>query len=157
MEATLDATRAPAFRPEMAPRLGTGTRRPGWDRGPERRIDDGQTLAGMIGWFSIALGAAELAAPGRIARWLGMEEQRPLLRLYGAREVTKGVGILSRRRPVGWMWGRVAGDALDLATLATGLRPANRRRRNVLLAMGAVAGVTALDLLCLKQLREPSR
>jgi hypothetical protein len=157
MEATMDVTRERAFRPEMAAELGTGTRRPGWDAGTERRIDDGESLANAIGWFSIGLGMAELVAPRRIARWLGMEEQSRLLQLYGAREVTKGVGILSRRRPLGWMWGRVAGDALDLATLATGLRRGNRRRRNVLLAMGAVAGVTALDLLCVKQLSEAPR
>jgi hypothetical protein len=47
-----------------------------------------------------------------------------------------------------WMWGRVGGDALDLGTLAMGLRRDNPQRENVGLALVAVAGVTALDVLC---------
>lgn len=141
-----------AFRPAMAERLGTGRVTPGWDLATERRIDDGETLADAIGWFSIALGAAEIAAPGRLARWLGMEGSENLLRLYGLREIGKGVAILSNRRPAGWMWARVAGDFLDLATLAAGLTPDNPKRGNVATAMAAVAGVTVLDLVCARRL-----
>lgn len=156
MQTTLDgAARSRAFRPEMAGRVGTARRRPGWDLATERRIDDGETLANGIGWFSLALGAAELAAPGRLAEWLGMEGTEPVLRLYGVREIGKGVGILSNRRPAGWMWARVAGDFLDLATLAPGLRAENAKRGNVALAMAAVAGVTVLDVICARQLSGP--
>jgi hypothetical protein len=141
-----------AFRPAMAGRVGTGTGTPGWDPRTERRIDDGETLARAIGWFSLALGAAEILAPGRLASWLGMEGRENLLRLYGVREVAKGVGILSERRPAGWMWARVAGDFLDLATLAPALAEDNPRRGNVAVAMAAVAGVTALDVIAARQL-----
>jgi hypothetical protein len=151
MQSTLEPTRPQSFRPELADRLGTGLDTPGWDAGTERRIDDGRTLARNIGWFSIALGVAEVAAPDRIGGYLGMEDREGLIRAYGVREIAKGLGILSGRRPEGWMWGRVAGDALDLATLAVGLRD-NPRRGNVLKAMGAVAGVTALDVVCARQL-----
>jgi hypothetical protein len=156
MQTTLDgAARRRAFRPEMAGRVGTARLRPGWDLATERRIDDGETLANGIGWFSLALGAAELAAPGRLAEWLGMEGSENLLRLYGLREVAKGVGILANRRPSGWMWARLAGDVLDLATLAPGLRAENPKRGNVALAMAAVAGVTVLDVLAARQLSGP--
>ena len=40
----------------------------------------------------------------------------------------------------------------DLATLALGLEGDNPRKGNVTLAMAAVAGVTALDVLCAQQL-----
>lgn len=143
-----------AFRPEMAGRLGTGTTTPGWDLATEQRIDDGELLANGIGWFSIALGAAEIAAPGRLSRWLGMEGSENLLRLYGLREIGKGVGILSNRRPTGWLWARIAGDFLDIATLAPGLRADNPKRGNVVTALAAVAGVTVLDVLCARQLSE---
>lgn len=146
------AERSRAFRPEMAGRVGTGRRRPGWDLATERRIDDGETLANGIGWFSIALGAAELVAPERLAEWLGMEGSENLLRLYGIRELGKGVAILRDRRPAGWMWARVAGDFLDLATLASGLRSDNPKRENVAAAIAAVAGVTVLDVICARQL-----
>lgn len=141
-----------AFRPGMAERLSTGRVTPGWDLATERRIGDGETLADAIGWFSIARGTAEIAAPGRLARWLGMEGTENVLRLYGLREIGKGVAILSNRRPAGWMWARVAGDFLDLATLASGLTPDNPKRANVVTAMAAVAGVTVLDVICARRL-----
>jgi hypothetical protein len=152
MATKVETTRARAFRPEDAALLGTGTARPGWDLGTERRIDDGEAMANGVGWFSIALGLAELIAPEKIAGELGMEERKSLVRLYGFREIAKGVGILSNRKPAGWVWGRVAGDALDLATLATTLRRDNPRRDNVLKAIGAIVGVTVLDVVVARRL-----
>lgn len=104
------------------------------------------SLARFLGVFSIALGIAEVVAPRALARALGMEGRESLIRGYGLREIATGVGILASEDPAPWIWGRVAGDALDLATLATGLEGDNRQQGNVMLAMGAVAGVTALDL-----------
>ncbi|HEX6040606.1 hypothetical protein [Longimicrobium sp.] len=153
MSTTMDAPpRTAAFSPEQAPMLGTGTRTPGWDLAVERRADDGQTLANFLGWFSLGLGAAELLAPRALEEWLGVEGRKALVQGYGVREIGTGIGILTERRPAGWVWGRVAGDVLDLGTLATALTPDNPRKRNVLLAMGAVAGVMALDVLCARQL-----
>jgi hypothetical protein len=42
------------------------------------------------------------------------------------------------------MWGRVAGDALDIATLAGRMQPG--RRLGPAIGLAAVAGVTALDV-----------
>jgi hypothetical protein len=146
--------RMAAFTPEQAPYVGAGTETPGWNLDTERRIDDGKTLANFLGWFSLGLGAAELVAPDALERWLGVEGRRALVQAYGVREIGTGIGILTERRPAEWVWGRVAGDVLDLGTLATALTPDNPRKRNVLLAMGAVAGVMALDILCAKQLSQ---
>lgn len=105
-------------------------------------------LATGLGWFSIALGAAELLAPRSLCRWLGMDGHENLVRAYGVREVATGVAILASHDPTPWIWGRVGGDALDLATLATGLHGNNLEKENVGVAIAAVAGVTALDVLC---------
>jgi hypothetical protein len=70
----------------------------------------------------------------------------------GAREILTGVGILSQDDPVPWLWGRVGGDALDLGTLAMGLRHDHPRRANLSVAIAAVAGVMALDLICAQAL-----
>lgn len=152
MDTTLNATRPVAFEPGMAGTVGASTATPGWDLATERRIDDGKSLAEGIGWFSIALGVSELVAPERIGEYLGMEEKTELIRLYGVREVAKGIGVLTSRRPLGWMWARVAGDMLDIATLATGLTRENPHRDRVMGAIVAVAGVTVLDVLCAQQL-----
>jgi hypothetical protein len=122
-------------------------------RGSER------TLAEGLAWFSIGLGLAEVLAPQSLARFLGMDEHAGLIRLYGVREITTGVAILAQDDPTPWIWARVGGDALDLATLALGLDGDNPRKGNVTLAMAAVAGVTALDVICAQQLtarRAPS-
>ena len=110
--------------------------------------DTADSLARGLGWFSVALGLTELLGAESLGRWLGMEEHTGLLRAYGVRELATGVGILSTDDPTPWIWGRVAGDALDIATLATGLRHDNPARDNVGVALAAVAGVTVLDIVC---------
>jgi hypothetical protein len=126
---------------------------PGWDMGTERRIDDGKTLARALGWFSIGLGAAEVLVPERITEFLGMDDDRTdLVRFYGLREIASGVGILSQRKPTGWVWSRVAGDFLDIATLAAAMTGDNPHRGRAAGALAMVAGVTALDVLCASQL-----
>ena len=104
-------------------------------------------LARSLGWFSIGLGLAEMLAPRMLTEQMGMNGKESLLRLYGAREMAAGIGILMSDNPGPWIWGRVAGDALDLATLATGLDEQNPRKGKVAIALAAVAGVTALDCI----------
>lgn len=111
-----------------------------------------KALARGLGWFSIGLGLAEILAPKKLTEQLGMQGSETLLRFYGAREMAAGVGILVTGNPAPWIWGRVAGDALDLATLATGLDEHNPRRGSAAVALAAVAGVTALDGICARAL-----
>jgi hypothetical protein len=119
---------------------------------PGRSQSASDKLASGLGWFSIALGAAELFAPRALSRWLGMEGHENLIRAYGAREIATGIAILGSHDPQPWVWGRVGGDGLDLATLATGLHGDNPQKGNVMVAMAAVAGVTAIDVLCANNL-----
>lgn len=110
------------------------------------------TLARGLGWFSIGLGVTEVVAGGRLAHWLGMDDHAGLIRGYGVREIGTGIGLLAVGDPKPWIWGRVGGDALDLGTLSVGLGRDNPRRDNVGIAMAAVAGVTALDIVCAQML-----
>ncbi len=105
-------------------------------------------VANGLGWFSVALGLAQLTAPGGVARLVGIpdgDRSRRLMRLMGARELASGVGILVRPRPAGWLWFRVAGDVLDLTLLGTALRQDETDSRRIGAAAVAVAGVAALD------------
>ncbi len=103
-------------------------------------------LARALGWFSVGLGVAELVAPGRIGRTLGLEDKAGLIRAYGARELASAVPTLSIDKPIG-LASRIAGDALDLGTLATALRRDNPKRRNAAIATAMVAGITLLDIV----------
>lgn len=114
-----------------------------------RNGGDGR-LADGLGWFSLALGGAEVAAPGLVARMIGVSnspENRLLLRALGAREIASGLGILGRDRQAPWVWSRVAGDAMDLVLLGVAFGSNASRRRNLGVATAAVAGVAALDVM----------
>jgi len=105
-------------------------------------------LARFLGWFSLSLGLVELIVPARLTKFLGTRNRTGLVRsAYGLREVAAGVGLLTQRNKAPWIWARVGGDALDLATLGLVMRDVNARKLNVLIALASVAGITALDLL----------
>jgi uncharacterized membrane protein len=106
-------------------------------------------LTSFLGWFSVGLGAAELLAPGVVARVIGVDEDdnRGLLRAFGIRELIAGAGILTRPRPTYWMWNRVLGDAIDLAALGRAARSPENNRAKLTVATLAVLGVTALDVI----------
>jgi uncharacterized membrane protein len=113
---------------------------------------DERQLARGLGWFSIGLGLMEVAAPQRLANRLGLYGRSNLVRLFGLREIASGVGILSQQRPADWVQSRVAGDVMDLALLGTALSEDNPKRTGAAMAAAAVAGVTALDVLCSRRL-----
>lgn len=114
---------------------------------PDRSLTVTDRVARGLGWFSIGLGLVELVAPGRLGRALGLEGKERLLQAYGGREIGAGIWALSDT-PAPAIWSRVAGDLLDLGTLAVGLRQADDgRRRNATIALAAVAGITLVDLL----------
>jgi len=105
-------------------------------------------LARGLGWFSLALGVTELAAPRALARVIGVEpsgRSSTVLRLLGARELLTGLGVLAQPRRAPPLWLRVAGDAVDLAALGMAARSRSSTARLVGAAL-AVAGVTAIDL-----------
>jgi len=104
-------------------------------------MDKGMTAKRVslgLGYFSIALGLLEVAAPGRLARWLGLDGNRTaryVLRGFGIREIAAG-GMLLRGPAVSTnMWNRVLGDTMDAAALGLALRGSSRK--------GAVAGALA--------------
>jgi hypothetical protein len=111
-------------------------------------LTNADRLARGLGWFSIALGVTELVAAGRIARMLGLEDKEGLIRAYGARELVSAVPTLSVDKSVG-LASRIAGDVLDLATLASAVHRQNPKRGNAAAATALVVGITLLDLVAL--------
>lgn len=102
-----------------------------------------------LGWFSIGLGLAELLAGRSLASGLGTKDSIALIRGYGVRELICGVGLLASKQPhPAWLWARVAGDAIDLASLEAALSYRRTSHEAVVLSLLAVLGVTALDLWC---------
>ena len=139
---------------------------------------NGGTVGKALGAASVALGAPLLAVPGRTARAIGLDDTpriRALARGVGARELAAAAGLLAGRTVPG-LWARVAGDGMDLALLANAVRTASSRprrrfwstdrsgsssgRRRTAVALGAVAGIAALDVLAAVRAtkrRDPTR
>jgi len=101
-------------------------------RGPMR------VPARALGWFSIAAGLAALAMPRRMAGIAGAPDLPMLTRAGGVREIGTGIGILASKDPAPWLWGRVIGDALDVATVGVGLVT----RRRPMRTLASLAGFT---------------
>lgn len=122
-------------------------------------------LADFLGWFSLGLGVPQVVMPGRVARLIGVRDDRRTriwMRVVGVREHAAAAGISTARRPAGWIGARVAGDVMDLALLGTALRREDRGRRRpwgfgsarpeqdrrrIRMAIGAVGGVLVADAL----------
>jgi len=108
-------------------------------------------LARALGWLGVGLGAAQLLAPRAMSRTIGIRESDGIMRLLGVRELATGIGLVALRQPAPWLWGRIAGDAMDLALLGTVLGSRRSDRSRVIAATVAVAGVAALDLIASQQ------
>jgi uncharacterized membrane protein len=101
----------------------------------------------FLGWFSVGLGLAELIVPRTVAKLAGTRNHSKLIRSYGIRELGAGIGLLSRRKPGVFLWSRVAGDAVDITSLAGVLASRRSNRGAAIGSLAAVAGITALDVL----------
>jgi hypothetical protein len=121
-------------------------------RGGLLGMDDEQ-LARALGWFSIGLGLAEVVAPRALSKLVGVKEDHDaLVRVLGLREIASGIGILTQRRPAGWLWARVVGDAIDLACLSAALASPETNGGGIAAAASAVGGVMVADVICALQL-----
>jgi uncharacterized membrane protein len=116
------------------------------------RAHDDLKLARGLGLLGIGLGLAGVVTAGGLARSIGLKntgKQRALLRAVGMREVASGVALIRDPKPRGWLWSRVAGDAMDISYLGWEIvSGGSRRRGRTGAALASLLGITALDVLC---------
>ena len=110
-----------------------------------------------LGVFSIVLGLIELIFGRWLGRSLGLDGKEHIVRFYGGREILTGIAILASKDPTPWVWGRVAGDALDIGTLAYGYKRDPDDAPGITTALVAVAGATAADVYCAAKLSGQSK
>jgi len=108
----------------------------------------------------MGIGLTEIAAPRWLTNQLGLDdrhEYRGILRVLGIREIMAGVGILTEDKPeerlAAGVWGRVAGDALDVALLGAASKK-TQSPGGVAAAAAMVVGITILDVLCGQRLQQ---
>ena len=120
------------------------------------RHDSAHTLARGLGWLSIGLGLAEVLRPRDVAQFAGANASDSLVRGYGARELLTGVSLLTTTRPEPYVWARVAGDVVDIATVGVGSIGGRLPQRSGA-AVLALLGVTIVDVMCAMALRREAR
>ena len=128
-----------------------GSRAGSYSNGHVQVDGEMERLARALGWFSLGLGFAQIAAPSKMARLVGVEdddETVAIIRVVGVREIASGLGILTQPKPTPWMWSRVGGDAMDLALLGRALSSPRADHNRVAAATAVVAGIAAVDTLC---------
>jgi hypothetical protein len=82
---------------------------------------DEHKLAGGIGWLSIGVGLALIAAPKLTVRAFGMGDRPNLGRFLGVRDLVIGAGLLSRQENLApWLRARAVSDAGDATLLLAG-------------------------------------
>jgi uncharacterized membrane protein len=143
-------TSAGAQRSSRTTRTGEGAVKGAPRHYSESRDLEKDRVTKFLGWFSVGLGLAEVLAPEKVARLIGIENEEDhttLLRAYGVRELMAGIGILSRPKPTYWLWNRVIGDGADIASLGKAMRNEKNDRTRLTATTLAVLGVTALDIM----------
>jgi len=108
--------------------------------------------AKALGWFSIGLGVSQLLGAGHLLGLIG-GKRTGITRLYGMREIGTGIALLTASDPTPWVWARVAGDGLDLGSLAGGFRTGSPRKGKRLLALLFVAATSAVDVACARRIQ----
>jgi len=128
-----------------------------WRDTDRDRKAPGDALSKALGLFSLGLGLAQIAAPRRMVNAIGVEDtdrNRDTMLALGLREFTSGLGILGPGDTAGWLQARVGGDIMDLALLLGAFRSDDQDRRKLNLAIAAVAGALALDVVAARRARE---
>jgi uncharacterized membrane protein len=112
-------------------------------------------LPRVIGWSSVGVGAAQLAAPAAIARVLGVMPSRQAsvaTRMMGIANLAIGTGLILGPRRGSRMWARFAGDAVGVGLLAWAFRGERGNGGRVAAALAASAGLLAVDALAARRM-----
>ena len=126
---------------------------------PEIDIDL-ETASGqatMMGVFSYALGISQVLRPGSVNRLMGIPDHNPnhaVTRVIGIREIVTGTGVLFGRNTGGWMWGRVAGDVMDVSIVVGQLAGRLGTREKLIVSAVVLSAIGVLDAKIAMETRE---
>jgi uncharacterized membrane protein len=115
---------------------------------------DATGLIRGLGWLGVMLGVTELTIPRLLASMIGVDRDGAapmILRAMGVREIASSAAVLARPDHPAPRWARVVGDAIDLSLLGLALATPRTGKRRLAVALGMVAGVTALDVIAARR------
>ncbi len=109
-------------------------------------------LARMLGWVSIGIGLAAVAAPGPLMKAIGLGDRPNLGRFLGVRDIVLGAGILQGQNTASWVQARGIADALDVALIIGGTATGAFRRDRAPISLASGAGFSALSFWLARRL-----
>jgi hypothetical protein len=113
---------------------------------------DEQGLARALGWVSVGVGLAAVAAPGPLIRAIGMGNRPNLGRFLGVRDLVLGAGLLRGQNTAAWCRARGVADALDVALIVVGAVAGAFRRDRAPIGVATGAGFSALSFWLARRL-----
>ncbi|MBC8089000.1 MAG: SRPBCC family protein [Phycisphaerae bacterium] len=118
--------------------------------------DRSSIVGTALGAFSIGLGIAQIVAPRKFARMVGIKPNAfssTAIRLCGMREIGAGIGMVFQPQRPEWAWARVAGDLVDVAALTRSSRNTRNNKGRLVVAAASALAITGLDIARASQLR----
>src|SRR5215210_8123595 len=106
---------------------------------------DEHRLARMLGWVSVGIGLAAVAAPGPLMKAIGLGDRPNLGRFIGVRDLVLGTGLLRGENTAAWCRARGVADALDVALIVGGAAAGAFRRDRAPIGVATGAGFSALS------------
>ena len=122
------------------------------DRQPQQVAASGAGLARTLGWVSIGVGLAAVAAPRPLMNALGLGDRPNLGRFLGARDLVLGTGLLRGQNTAAWCRARGIADALDVALIIVGAATGAFRRDRAPIGLATGAGFSALSFWLARRL-----
>jgi hypothetical protein len=113
---------------------------------------DEDGLARTLGWVSIGVGLAAVAAPGPLMSALGLGDRPNMGRLLGVRDLVLGAGLLLGQNTAAWCRARGVADALDVALIVGGAAAGAFRRDRAPIGVASGAGFSALSFWLARRL-----
>ncbi len=114
----------------------------------------GAGLARTLGWVSIGVGLAVVAAPRPLMNALGLGDRPSLGCLLGVRDLVLGTGVLRSQITAAWCRARGLADALDVALIIIGAATGAFRRDRAPIGVASGAGFSALSFCVARRLEQ---
>jgi hypothetical protein len=113
---------------------------------------DERGLARALGWVSVGIGLAAVAAPGPVMKAIGLGDRPNPGRFLGARDLVLGWGLLLGQNTATWCRARGVADALDVALIVGGAAAGTFRRDRAPIGVASGAGFSALSFWVARRL-----
>ena len=114
---------------------------------------DENKLARGIGWVSIGVGLALVAAPRPMTKGFGMGERPNLGRFLGIRDLVLGAGLLRSESLASWLRARAISDAGDAALLIGGAASGAFPRGQAMLGLTVATAFSVSSFVLARRLR----